>query len=131
MPYDITDTEIESVSALGPAERYEHFLKRVLEAKEIWSLKGDDGFVAMVDDEGSTGLPLWPHPKFAEQHATGDLSKTQPAQIGLADFIKKWAGGMEKDGLELVVFPTLGMQGIVVEPGQLLADLSEELETQA
>jgi hypothetical protein len=129
--YEIDNTEIETVSALGPAERYEHFLKRVLEQKELWSLKGDDGFVAMVDDQGQTGLPLWPHPKFAEKHATGDLSNTQPAQISLSDFIRKWAGGMEKDGLELVVFPTLRMQGIVVEPKQLLADLFEELNTQA
>jgi hypothetical protein len=128
VPDNLDEKDIETASALGPSERYAHFLKRVLETKELWSLKGDDGFVAMVDDEGHAGLPLWPHHRFAEQHATGELSSTQPARISLSDFINKWVGGMEKDGLKLVIFPTLGMQGIVVEPARLLADLSEELK---
>ncbi len=76
-------------------------------------------------------MPLWPHPRFAEQHATGELSNTLPARIGLSDFIKKWAGGMEKDGLKIVVFPTQGLKGIVVEPKRLLADLAAELNQDA
>jgi hypothetical protein len=128
MPYTINEHEMKAVSALDGVARYAHFIKRVADWMELWSLKGDDGFVGSGDGAGNTGIPFWPHPAYAEQQATGEWANCAPALIGLDDFMKKWLAGMERDGLKVFVFPTPNLKGVMVEPARLRADLIEEMK---
>lgn len=128
MPYKINEQQIRAVSALGGSERYAHFVQRVADWQELWSLKADDGFVGFGDDEGNSGVPFWPHPAYAEKHASGDWSNCKPARIELADFLGNWLGGMERDGVKAIIFPTPDMKGVVVEPARLRSDLAQAIE---
>jgi hypothetical protein len=128
VPYKINEHEMQAVSSLNAPRRYEHFLKRIADWEEVWTLKSDDGFIGLGDEEGNKGIPFWPHPRHAEQYAAQLPTRYQATLIGLSDFINKWLSGMEKDGMKVFVFPVPDMQGLVVEPERVRADLSEELK---
>lgn len=128
MPYKINAREIEAVQALSPAQRYGHFVRRVADWEEVWSLANGDGWVLMADDEGHELIPVWPHPHYAEALAIGDWAGHQPKPIPLADFLEKWLPGMARDGRRLAVFATREGKGIIVNPLRFKSDLEEACE---
>jgi hypothetical protein len=126
MTYQIHPKEIESVVALPAPERYAHFISKCADWEEVWSLKNDEGFVSMSDDQGQPCIPFWPHPDYAKQHATGSWDDCKPIAIKLSDFTSWWVDGMEKDKIKAAIFPNTGEQGIIMEPGQVRKDIELE-----
>ena len=128
MTYEMNDEQFENVISLDGPSRYSHFVSKVTDWEELWSLKNDEGFVAYGDNDGNECLPFWPHPKYAEAIATDKWSDCFPHQIGLSDFLDNWLPGMLSDDVKAVIFPTLNAQGVVVNPTDLKDALIAELE---
>ena len=120
--------EIEGVLALDAPSRYQHLVKQVADKEELWSLRADDGWVAMGDDAGNNTFPVWPHPDYARMFATGDWASATPTAIALDDWLDEWLPNLDEQGDKVAVFPTPAGQGVVVEPAQIRADLERELE---
>ena len=127
MTYKINEKEFEAVLSLSDIERFCHFISRIVDWEEIWSLKAKEGW-ATVDSEERLCIPFWPHPKYATHFAKGDWEGYAAEAIVLNDFVSKWLPGMEKDGTFVAVFPNNEMQGIVVDSNRVLAAINEELE---
>lgn len=128
MSYRINDKEIENVLALSGADRYEHFVKRVADWEEVWSLQDINGWVSSENDEGIKSIPVWPHPEYAKLCADEHWKGNNPSSIELQVFIEKWLPGMEKDGLLVAVFPTPSGKSVQVSPTELKKHLQEECE---
>ena len=129
MPYPISELEIDAVSALPAPERYAHFLRRVVECDEVWSLRPAAGALsAATDPEGRTLVPVWPHPRYAEAGAVGPWVDAEPVPIPLAEWLDVWLPGIHHDGRAVTVFPLADVPGVVVEAVRLLADLDAALE---
>ncbi|MDH5446990.1 MAG: DUF2750 domain-containing protein [Gammaproteobacteria bacterium] len=128
MSYRINDKEIENVLALSGADRYEHFVKRVADWEEVWSLQDKNGWVSSENDEGIKSIPVWPHPEYTKLCAEENWKGNNPSSIELQAFIEKWLPGMEKDGLLVAVFPTPSGKGVQVTPAELKQHLQEECE---
>jgi Protein of unknown function (DUF2750) len=126
MTYEMDEKQFETVIGLSAQERYEYFLEKVIEFKEVWSLRNDDGFVSMADDNGEECIPFWPHPDYARALATVSWSDCKPEVVSLDGFLEKWLVGMEKDKLNVTVFPAPGLKGAVVTPEHLKEDLQAE-----
>jgi len=126
MSYKITKQEQDNVLKLDPKKRYNHFIAKVADWEELWSLKNDEGFVGMGDDSDNNGIPFWPHPDYARLFITNDWSDCKLEKIDLNDFMEKWLPGMENDKLIVIVFPSPNLKGITVKPFELLSDLKEE-----
>ena len=62
MTLNVSDREFAAVSALPPAERYAHFVKRAADTEEVWSLRSRDGW-ALAGDSARQLIPVWPHPR--------------------------------------------------------------------
>ena len=110
-------------------ERYQHFVKKVTQWGEIWSLADADGWVSLrADDEEC--FPVWPHPEYAAAWATGDWAGCKPKAIGLEVWLERWIKGLESDGSMVAVFPNEDEEGIVVAPAEIGESLLEELESE-
>ena len=122
----VSDQQLASVLALSGPERYAHLIKRVADEKEIWSLRGEGGWI-LAGEAGRELVPVWPHPRYASACTTGDWAGAEPAAIPLDEWLAAWLPGLERDGRAVAVFPTPGGKGVVVEATRLRADLEAEL----
>jgi hypothetical protein len=103
---------------------YAGFLTRALAAGALWTLKGEGGYVAFHDDEAGPCFPFWTSPEGAQALATADWADCRPERIGLADLRGVWLPGMGKAGRRLTLEPSPDGEGLICDPGELLADLA-------
>ncbi|MDX1656744.1 MAG: DUF2750 domain-containing protein [Candidatus Competibacteraceae bacterium] len=129
MAYSISEKEIRNVARLSADERYDYFVTRVIDGGEVWSLRSEEGWVAVSSDDGEC-FPVWPHPDFAAQWATDDWSDCAPTPIPLEVWMHRWTPGLEQDGTLVAVFPNENEEGVVVSPGELQDSLERELGTE-
>jgi hypothetical protein len=127
MSQQLHDREFESVLALPGPDRYEYFVKRVVDGEQLWSLRNADGWVMAGDAQGREMIAVWPHERFAVACAAGDWQGTSPEPIALADWMEAWLPGMARDGLLVAVFPTPAGEGVPVTPDSLKDDLASEI----
>lgn len=118
-----------SILALGCDERYDHFLNRAGEEREIWILVNQEQcFLKIQDeDEGFEYLPVWPDRELAQHFAKGAKGLT-PKSIPVATFLRKWIPGLERDKLQVGVLPGLDNSIWLIDPSELERDLRDELE---
>ena len=50
MTYTLTPEQYQATLALDADQRYEHFLQQVVENKEVWILKDDEGCMLLTAD---------------------------------------------------------------------------------
>lgn len=126
----MSNDELNGVLELDGEERYDYFLSRVGEDREIWILvNSENRFLKIESEDGNVAhLPVWPSREFATEYAqrTGDLS---PKSISLPDFFRKWVPGLTKDGLEVGVFPGQDDTLWVTDPEELKSDLQDEMSS--
>tara|TARA_R110001583_G_scaffold184197_2_gene343299 strand:+ start:507 stop:896 length:390 start_codon:yes stop_codon:yes gene_type:complete len=127
MTYELNLKQFEAVLWLPDVKRFDHFISRIVDYEEIWSLKTKSGWVT-VESEGRQCIPFWPHPQYAELFAKGNWIGSTAEVITLDDFIDKWLPGMKKDRVFAAVFPNLEMQGIVCESKRVLVAVNKENE---
>ncbi len=125
--WKMNDKEFAAVLSSPAERRYEYFIKRVADWRQIWGLRGTDGWVVSGDKEERIVFPVWPHPRFAQACATNGWSGTTPQPISLVEWYNEWVEDMDADGWLVGVFPDLDLKGVVVSPERLTEDLLEEL----
>lgn len=126
MAYQLSKNEFESVSLLSIEERLAHFVKRVSDWEEVWSLRNSNGWVLSAADDGQEVAPFWPHPDYAMVCAQGEWVDCEPQAIDLASFINRWLPGLAKDKKAIAVFPTPDSSGVVIQPESLRQALIDE-----
>ena len=127
MTWNLNGKEFERVLQLPAQKRYEYFIKKVADWREMWSL-WDDGWVLMGDKNGDEMVPVWPHPLFAGTLAVGDWLGYSPRRIALEEWLTRWTDGMEQDRRAVAVFPVLEGQTTPATPLKLKSDLELELK---
>lgn len=126
MAYKLTQKEIENVLKLEAPKRYKYFISKIVDQDELWSLKNNDGFIGMGDNEGHDGIPFWPHIEYAKLFINNEWENCEPAKINFHHFLDYWIPEMIKDNTHIIVFPTLEMKGLILHPNVILKDLVEE-----
>jgi len=126
MTWNVNGKEFHNVIHLAAEKRYEYFIKKVADWREVWSLWKDD-WVLMSDKGGEEMVPVWPHPLFAEAFAVGEWLGYKPRKIDLEIWLTKWTPGMEKDQRMVAVFPVAESQTTTASPLKVKSDLEEEL----
>src|SRR5262245_45116874 len=125
----VSDGEFQGVTALSAPDRYLHFVKRVADFEEVWSLRTVNGWVTMGDATGRKCVPVWPHKRYAECFIADNWGAAEARMIGLDAWLNRWLPGMTRDGLHVAVFPVPEKQpSVIVCPQDLKRDLEEELE---
>jgi len=128
MTWKPTDKEISTLVAEISDKRYEYFIHKVVDQRQVWSLRDSGGWRVVEDNAKHECVPVWPHPRYAELYATEEFQDSHPEAIPLDIFIERWLPGMEKDKRLVAVFPTPQNKGIVALPLELLNQLETEKE---
>jgi hypothetical protein len=128
MPKEVSDDEFRGVTALSGPDRYSHFIRRVADFEEVWTLRSSDGWVTMGDDAGHECIPVWPHKRYAESCIRDDWSDARATRIELDAWMTRWLPGLAHDGLQIAVFPVEEQQTVMIPPEALQRDLEAELE---
>lgn len=126
----MSDDQIKEILSLGCEERYDYFLSKVGEDKEIWILVNEENQFLKIyaEDDSFEYLPVWPGLNFAVEYSK-DSQDLSPKSISLPEFFKKWVPGLKKDGVDIGVFPGLEDELWVMEPSELKNDLQDEIST--
>ena len=127
MAPQINDKELQSIFRLPPDQRYAYFVKRVADWEEIWSLRGEGGWVLAGDENMRELVPVWPFREYASECAVATWAGNVPESISLDSWLEEWTLGMTEDHRLVAVFPNQENNGVVVEPIRLKADIEIEL----
>lgn len=96
----------------------------------VWSLEGEEGF-ALCESEKypqTEVMPFWSRREFAEIHADGDWADYRVVAIDLEEFMDDWLTGMHEDVLLVGINWNSELEGVELEPLDLLEQLERELQ---
>jgi hypothetical protein len=126
MSYSPSEEEFRSALNLNPADRYEHFIRKVAAWAESWTLRGRGGFVSAEDQDGATLLPIWPHELYAQRCAVRDWADAKAEMIPLGTLLATWIPRMQQEHMKFAVFPLRDGPCAQVDPGIVAEDLLEQ-----
>lgn len=125
----MSNDELKAILDLDCEARYEYFLDAVGEQREVWILVNSEEYFLKLhaEDQGDLEyLPLWPSAAFAEDYAADD-NDLKPRSIPLPQFLNRWLPGLDKDGIEIGVFPGADKSVWITGSEDLGQDLRDEL----
>ena len=106
-------------------ENYELFVEEAIETGCVWGLEGPEGraLCPSVQTEDVDVLPLWPQPEYAQAHCIEDWSVYKPVPIALEELLDDWLPGMHEDLLLVGTNWNKALEGLELEPLDLLEDI--------
>ncbi|WP_250459261.1 DUF2750 domain-containing protein [Microbulbifer litoralis] len=96
----------------------------------VWALEGDEGF-ALCESEKypqTEVMPFWSRREFAEIHTDGDWADYRVVAIDLEEFMDDWLTGMHEDVILVGINWNGELEGVELEPLDLLEQLEQELQ---
>jgi len=124
----LTESDIAKLFKKPGEKRYEYFIKQLAANEEVYGLADEEGWALLGDDDDADILPLFPASEFAELFRTAmDFEEYKVEALDVAELMS-WLDDLEKDGMLVAVFPNLELNGAVVEPQLLKADLQKEFD---
>jgi hypothetical protein len=99
-------------------KRYEYFIQKIIENKEVIALY-NDGWAVQGDNHNHFYFPLWPNEVFATKFTTDNWSKYKATKISLHDFIQEFIPKYVEKGIKFSIFPTFSHRSMIIE-GMLL-----------
>jgi len=119
----LNDAVIEQAMKLSAEERQELVVSYIAKSNEIWLVQGTEGFV-MFEDGENVQLPVFPHKDLAQKFVAMNDIEGQCVNIALEEFKQTWLPGLDKNGVELVMFPTTSdVENLVMTAEDLAAEL--------
>ena len=123
---NINQNQIDAVIALSGQERYNNFIKVVVDWEEVWGLYQDNWALAGTDD-GQRVFPVWPAKEYAQLCVDKEWDGCEPKSFSLEDFMSELLPNLKNDGVLPGVFYTPSDNGVTPTVEKLLEDLNEEL----
>lgn len=123
----ISQKQIEAVSSLSRDRRYEHFIKRIVNTCEVWSLFRQDWALA-INNENMTFFPLWPAREYAQLCAINEWSGYEPKLISLAQLTEEIIPELQFRKILPGIFFTPNDHGVTPSIESLIKAIETELE---
>ena len=121
--------QYENVLALSAKERYSHFIGKVADWEQLWSLYNEkEGWLLRTTNENVEYFSVWPHPEYAKNIAKEYYPEYNEDEISLEDFMSNLLPKLDSDNVKVGVFPNPEGNTWLMEAKDLLQDLQEECE---
>jgi hypothetical protein len=135
VPYKLSDDELAAmlrVTDLG--KRYGYCVKKIADAGALYWLESDAGRCVIGPDErGVTLLPVWPHPRFAQEYVQHDpvakeaWAGAEPIEIAVHEFLDEDMPRLLAEDYGIAAFPIAPGKAAVVTAVEFEANLRYEL----
>lgn len=108
-------------------ENYDLFIDDALATGCVWGLEGEEGWALSSSDtsEEIDVMPLWSQPEYARAHCIEQWSNYEVVPISLEELLDDWLPGMHEDVLMIGPNWNNKLEGLEVEPLDLLEDFDE------
>lgn len=110
-------------------QNYLRFIADAVDHGCIWGLEGPEGWALCSSEkyESTDVMPFWSQPEFARLHCQGEWQNYQVVPVSLEEFLDEWLPGMHEDVYLVGPNWTEGLEGIEVEPLDLLKEFEDQL----
>ena len=123
----MNEPQFLSVTALSSAERGSHFIGKVADWEQLWSVRNQDGWLVPITPDGLEYFPVWPHPEYAQRITDMFYPGHKAEEISLDDFLSEWLPTLHKDNVKVAVFPNQEWVLWIMEPNVLAESLKQEM----
>lgn len=106
---------------------YQRFVENIQESGKVWGLSSSDGWVIVESSEfeETEVMPFWSEESYAKVHCVDDWADFKPVSMDLEDFVENWLAGMDEDGVLVGPNWNADLEGLEIEPVEILKLLSE------
>lgn len=120
--------KLQNLISLDAKERYEYFIREVVQSQEVWTLSTSEGYVVFKDKEEDEIFPIWPHKELAEKCAFEEFKNmgATAQNISFKPFLERCIPDMVKERVLFGVFYNDKRNGIAIEGEKLLNELNSE-----
>jgi hypothetical protein len=125
----IDSEQLKTVVRLPAPQRYEYFVKRVAETREVWGLVRGDGWALAKKDDGTLEYAMRPDREFAQLCAEFEWEGYVPQSFSLDELLDDLLPQLQQDGLVPGIFRTPGSKGVMPTPNLLKVDLADEVRS--
>lgn len=110
-------------------ENYARFITTAIDCGCIWGLEGDDGWALCPSEKypDTDVMPFWSEPEFAKVHCQEEWRDYKVIPISIEEFLDEWLPGMHDDVFLIGINWDAEMEGMEVEPLDLLKEFEDEL----
>lgn len=119
--------EMETVLALSGTERYGYFVEKAADGEKVWGLQNEEGWVLIAFENGDA-FCLWPHADYARACTVGDWADCAPEPISLEELLGELVPALQRDNLQLAIFPTPAGEAVVVDARDFQEHLKSTFE---
>lgn len=112
------------------SENLDRFIVESIEHGCVWGLQGPDGWALCGSEkyENTDVIPFWSQESFARVHCQEDWKDYEPVAVELEEFLEDWLTGMHEDVILVGVNWDEELEGVEMEPLDLLEEFDQELE---
>jgi hypothetical protein len=118
---------------INTVEQHNRFIKRVIEAGEVWALTTNGDWVfadSNEDEEKDTAIfPVWSDKTYAKRCATKEWAPYIPDSIPLAEFLESWCAGLHNNQELIGTNWDSELRGLEIKPLQLVLQMLDALKT--
>lgn len=123
------DQEFKAVLQLPEWNRYQHFLKRIVDFDRVWMAEDEQGLITVNGHDGEEVLPVWPARRYA-QNAMNKWPDFGFVCVSIADWLEKTLRpAANADDCVLAVFPDPDGNACVVLVPDMISEIEYELST--
>ncbi len=128
---EITQKEIEKVSALDSNKRYSYFIKKVCDWETIWVMYNDEfGYALNIDKLDNSYLFVFPNKAFTNLYIENDTDFVdyKATKINLSTFLNELSKKfISKNVNSAFVFPVANGDGVNIKIENLCKDINDEI----
>lgn len=108
-------------------ENYELFIQDAFATGCVWGLEAEDGWAVCPSEanEDIDVMPLWSQPEYAEANCVDEWSHYKVVPISVEELLDEWLPGMHEDVLMIGPNWNSDMQGLELEPLDVLEDFDD------
>lgn len=122
----IGQKQIDAITALTGPQRYDHFIKVVVDSEELWGLY-QGGWALAATNQNDVVLPLWPAQEYAQLCSKNDWEGYKPKAISLDEFMEEMLPDLKEKKILPCIFYLATDKGVIPEAEKLLEDLRTEM----
>lgn len=110
-------------------ENFDLFIEDAIATGCVWAMQSEDGFALCPSEQNPDIdlIPFWSQPEYAQEHCVDEWQDYEPVPVSLEEFLDDWLAGMHEDLLLVGVNFNKDMEGIEIEP----LDLLEQIDANA